>query len=443
MNYTVIDMINRKKIFKVWIVSILFILILGNTTYAQESQSYKHIKAENIELIGNRFRNNISQEDKNRFLKAADELYDFNPSITFTTTKEYSMQVIKDSFDDAVSYFPRGQNTIGALRYTTIGKKITIEPKYKTNAAQTQAVSEYVDKIIRKIPNDWKLEDKIAYINLSVAALPYSYNLSNNSVNLNGYSTQTGYSLINGGGYCSAFTDMFNIAIDKMDIPAITIIGKATNPEGSSELHQWSLINIDGKWYHVDPTWTKARMKTNITEKCAPLSDRDALILWNTFMVGDNSEKIKNRVYPRETTPKASEDLQLNGKNTLESRYRVVFINTLNVQNIPRDKEGLPMIMLSQYRNSKKEIFSFGFVDNLILAGVNFNEYSYKSGVYNPFLTQEWFITNYKNDYDQSGRLISYKEGKDAYKRVIKKNPKIFDPLVEGVTGKFPRNTKK
>lgn len=437
-----INMNNFKKISKIWFISILFILMLGSSVYAQNPQQYKHLKAQNIELIGNRFKHDIAQEDKNRFLKAADEVYDFKPTIEIITTKEYSMQTIKDSFDDALSYFPRGQNTVGVLKYTTIGNKITIVPEYRTNIAQTKAVGEYVDKIINQVPNDWKIYDKIAYINLSIASLPYSHNLPNKSVNLNGYSTQTGYSLINGGGYCAAFADMFNIAMDKMGIPAITVIGKATNPEGSAELHQWSLINIDGKWYHVDTTWTKSRMTTNITKKGAPLADRDAFILWDTFMVDDSSDKIKNRSYPRDTTPKANERLKLNSNNSLESRYRVIFINTLNVENIPKTQDGLPMIMLSQYRNSKKEIFSFGFVDNLILAGVNFNGYSYKNGVYNSFLTQDWFITNYKHDYNRSGKLMSYKEGKEAYNKIIKKNPKIFDPLVEGIANRFPSNKK-
>lgn len=159
-------------------------------------------------------------------------------------------------------------------------------------------------------------------------------------------------------------------------------------------------------------------------------------------MVDDSSDKIKNRSYPRDTTPKANERLKLNSNNSLESRYRVIFINTLNVENIPKTQDGLPMIMLSQYRNSKKEIFSFGFVDNLILAGVNFNGYSYKNGVYNSFLTQDWFITNYKHDYNRSGKLMSYKEGKEAYNKIINKNPKIFDPLVEGIANRFPSNKK-
>lgn len=123
MSCMVINMNNFKKISKIWFISILFILMLGSSVYAQNPQQYKHLKAQNIELIGNRFKHDIAQEDKNRFLKAADEVYDFKPTIEIITTKEYSMQTIKDSFDDALSYFPRGQNTVGVLKYTTIGNK--------------------------------------------------------------------------------------------------------------------------------------------------------------------------------------------------------------------------------------------------------------------------------------------------------------------------------
>lgn len=427
-----------KKNIRITFIILIFALILGNSVYANSNTKYKHLKDQNIELIGNRFRHDITQADKERFLKAADGIYDFKPSVEITTTKEYSMDVIKDSFDDALSYFPRGQNTVGVLKYVNIGNTTTITPQYRTNEAQTKAVNEYVDKILKGIPEDWRIQDKIAYINLSIASLPYSHNLPSKTVNLNGYSTQTGYSLINGGGYCSAFADMFNIAMDKMNIPVITVIGPATNTTGKTELHQWSMINLNGEWYHVDTTWTKSSIITNIADKKAPLADRDSLVLWNTFMSGDNNKSIITRKYNRETTPKAKKDLTLSNGQPLESRYRIVFINTLNTKDIPKTKDGLPMIMLSQYRNSKKEIFSFGFVDNLILAGVDFRDYIYKSNVYNPFLTQDWFITNYKHDYDTSGKLVSYKEGKEAYGRIIKKNPGIFNPLVEGISGTFP-----
>lgn len=431
-----------KKNIRITFIILIFVLLWGNSVYANNNTKYKYLKDQNIELIGNRFRHDITQADKDKFLKAADEIYDFKPSVEITTTKEYPMNVIKDSFDDALSYFPRGQNTVGVLKYYNIGNTTTITPQYRTNVAQTKIVNDYVDKILKYIPSDWQIQDKIAYINLSIACLPYSHNLPSKTVNLNGYSTQTGYSLINGGGYCSAFADMFNIAMDKMNIPVITVIGTATNTTGKTELHQWSMINLNGEWYHVDTTWTKSSIITDIKDKKAPLADRDSLVLWNTFMSGDNNKSIITRKYNRETTPKAKKDLTLSNGQPLESRYRIVFINTLNTKDIPKTKDGLPMIMLSQYRNSKKEIFSFGFVDNLILAGVNFRDYIYKSNVYNPFLTQDWFITNYKYDYDTSGKLVSYKEGKEAYGKIIKKNPGIFNPLVDGTPNTFLSNQK-
>lgn len=52
-------------------------------------------------------------------------------------------------------------------------------------------------------------------------------------------------------GYASAFTYL----LQKVGIRSVNVTGKATNSKGATEPHEWNLVEIDGKWYHVDVCW--------------------------------------------------------------------------------------------------------------------------------------------------------------------------------------------
>lgn len=52
-------------------------------------------------------------------------------------------------------------------------------------------------------------------------------------------------------GYAKAFKYLANAAGFNCEI----MQGKATNSSGQTENHAWNCIEIDGKWYEIDPTW--------------------------------------------------------------------------------------------------------------------------------------------------------------------------------------------
>lgn len=52
--------------------------------------------------------------------------------------------------------------------------------------------------------------------------------------------------LINGIGICGGYSDTMAIFLNKLGIKNYKI---------ANETHVWNLINLDGKWYHLDLTW--------------------------------------------------------------------------------------------------------------------------------------------------------------------------------------------
>lgn len=58
--------------------------------------------------------------------------------------------------------------------------------------------------------------------------------------------------LIGGGAICYGYSSTFQLFMDALDIPCITVDGMAYNED---EAHSWNLVELDGQWYYVDVTW--------------------------------------------------------------------------------------------------------------------------------------------------------------------------------------------
>ena len=61
--------------------------------------------------------------------------------------------------------------------------------------------------------------------------------------------------LVNKKSVCEGYAESFKYLMDAMDIPCVTVSGKATNSEGNTENHAWNYIQINNVWYAIDCTW--------------------------------------------------------------------------------------------------------------------------------------------------------------------------------------------
>lgn len=58
--------------------------------------------------------------------------------------------------------------------------------------------------------------------------------------------------LVEGQAICMGYANTFQLFMDLLDIPCVTVIGASG---GSREDHAWNLVQLDGDWYAVDTTW--------------------------------------------------------------------------------------------------------------------------------------------------------------------------------------------
>lgn len=54
--------------------------------------------------------------------------------------------------------------------------------------------------------------------------------------------------LRDGYGVCAAYAKLYALLLNDCGIPAVTVYCERIN-------HEWVMLNVDGEWYHADPTW--------------------------------------------------------------------------------------------------------------------------------------------------------------------------------------------
>ncbi len=99
---------------------------------------------------------------------------------------------------------------------------------------------------LQKDPNDWL---KLYHI--------YDYLASNVEYSLD-YMDQSMWSVFFSGiGVCAGFARSFQYLALQEGIPAVVVHGWSRNEDGTAGdvPHLWVMAQIEGKWYHFDPTW--------------------------------------------------------------------------------------------------------------------------------------------------------------------------------------------
>lgn len=114
--------------------------------------------------------------------------------------------------------------------------------------------------------------DKISFVNLVEYFHNYIKNDANNWFKLfhiyeylastiaydNNYMDQSMWSVFfNGVGVCAGFARSFQYLALLEGIPCLIVTGYERNADGEpgTVRHAWCMAQLDGKWYHFDPTW--------------------------------------------------------------------------------------------------------------------------------------------------------------------------------------------
>ncbi len=73
--------------------------------------------------------------------------------------------------------------------------------------------------------------------------------------------------LVENMAVCQGYAYAYKLCMDLLEIPCITVGGSANNGEMVLS-HAWNMIELDGRWYHVDVTWDDATTSTDYGSWC-------------------------------------------------------------------------------------------------------------------------------------------------------------------------------
>lgn len=144
-----------------------------------------------------------------------------------------------------------------------INKLYTAEEIFETNKAVEDIYSKLITDQMTDREKITAIHDYI--INNTIYDTERAENISNNNI-YNKYESQKAYgALLQGFAICGGYSDAMAIFLNKMGIKNYKI---------SSSNHVWNLVNLDGKWYHLDLTWDDPVVNT-----------KENLLLHNYFLI--------------------------------------------------------------------------------------------------------------------------------------------------------------
>lgn len=169
--------------------------------------------------------------------------YSFSSSIDLTdlyvTAEELSRLFTYLIKDDPYLFYVDGRLSYS---YSADGYVIKLKPNYIITKTEAEHIWRELDAWIKEMSNEVCGDDAEKALRLHDLVLHrFSYDESLESDNI--------YKLfLTGTGTCQAYTMLYLALLRESEIPAHFVASDSIE-------HIWNLVEIDGKWYHVDLTW--------------------------------------------------------------------------------------------------------------------------------------------------------------------------------------------
>lgn len=130
-------------------------------------------------------------------------------------------------------------------------EKVTLSGTYTMSAQDVQqkqlAVDAYVTKCLAGINTSSSEYEKVKYV--------YEYLIQNTEYDLESENNQNILSVcINGRSVCQGYAKTYQYLLNRLNIFCTLVKGRVIDRES----HVWNLVQVDGEYYYVDPTWGDA-----------------------------------------------------------------------------------------------------------------------------------------------------------------------------------------
>lgn len=126
-------------------------------------------------------------------------------------------------------------------------------------AILTNALNAYrtVNTYIKSIPTDRDAAGKIYSANQLISQYTsYSFATDSNDPVVKGQIRTSYGCFCSKIAVCEGYAKGFKVMMDKLNIPCVEVVGYVQNDDGGLESHAWNYVQVDNKWYLVDPTFS-------------------------------------------------------------------------------------------------------------------------------------------------------------------------------------------
>lgn len=274
------------------LIAILFVfsfLLCGCTQDNKTNDKKATVKAENskitttapfkaVEKINHYVLNTdvekcASDEVKETYKRFVDAIYSCEKNVYLSDSYDdnlYALVIAKSN----PAYF-----VVKDTKFSSDKKSVTVKYKYKPK--KQKEVLNYIDNeyltilndIIKKDYND--LDKILAVYHYFSSRIEYDYdwldglNMSDNKYL---YPDIAVYQALKSNkGVCHSYAYLCHYAFQQLGIKSFCVTGDMKN---SDEGHMWLLVEIDGKYYHIDPTWDRNQDGT-VSLRCFGLTDKE------------------------------------------------------------------------------------------------------------------------------------------------------------------------
>lgn len=194
----------------------------------------------------------LNEEEKALYLQMLQSITGFSRETELTTLKP---ELLEPVFNSVLADHPEIFYVDG-YTYTkhTLGEeihKITFTARYTLTQEETEqrkkGIEAYIETALSGIHSGMDDYQKIKYI--------YDYMIEHTDYRLDSPENQTVCSVfLYGESVCQGYAKAFQLLCSRLGIPAVLVTGEVKN----GEAHAWDLVQSDGEWYYVDPTWGDA-----------------------------------------------------------------------------------------------------------------------------------------------------------------------------------------
>lgn len=164
------------------------------------------------------------------------------------------------------------------ILYLTFSGKYTYTPE-ETRVLQI-SIDQYVGRCFSGISMRASDYDKVKYI--------YEYIIEHTEYVLDSPDNQNILSVfINGESVCQGYAKAAQYLLERLDVPCTMVVGKVDSGEG----HAWNLVQIDGAYYYMDPTWGDAsyRMDGQLMQSSSTLISYEFLNITTEQLLATHS----------------------------------------------------------------------------------------------------------------------------------------------------------